>query len=215
MEPSAALRWSRLAFDVCSVLGWGAAALLALDPPTTPERAHHAFLIVAGFSGLFILALVARMVAEVKDAKSQKALGDARHGETVEHHQQAATDMATVQGKLDSLRGPSPLARSELKVRANNIAGAIRGKTVLVRVIEAMKDPPDIFEWNKNRANATKAMLFEFNNNRHEIGRILTDFEACGLSVPPEISKLMEGYEQSVDGIEALERYVRETAKDL
>src|SRR5947209_18223672 len=102
MEPSAALRWSRLAFDVCSVLGWGAAALFALDPPTTPERAHHAFSIVAGFSGLFILALVSRMVADVKDAKIPKALGAARHGETVEHPQQAATDLATVQGQLES-----------------------------------------------------------------------------------------------------------------
>jgi hypothetical protein len=78
-----------------------------------------------------------------------------------------------------------------------------------------MQDPPDIFEWNKKRANATKAMIFELNNNRYEIDRIFADFEACGLSVPPDIRKLMEGFEQRVDGIETLERYLRETAKKL
>jgi hypothetical protein len=49
-----------------------------------------------------------------------------------------------------------------------------------------------MFQWNGNLAKAYAAMVFEFNNNRHEIERALSDFETCGVIVPPEIYKLME-----------------------
>jgi hypothetical protein len=54
---------------------------------------------------------------------------------TVVFVRRSASESKEVHAKLDSLRDPSPLDRSELKVRANNIAGAIRGKVVLVRII--------------------------------------------------------------------------------
>jgi hypothetical protein len=129
------------------------------------------------------------------------------------HYGQAMEDKKALHAKLDDRHA---WLRSELKVRVPRLVGPITRTTVFLRLAEASPDDPlNMLPWHTNRADAHKDMIVEYNTHRNEIGQVLSDFETCGLSVPAEIRKLTEGFDQRVDGIEALVHYMTNTVRDL
>jgi hypothetical protein len=112
MKGGAAVRYARLAVDAVGVLGWAAAALLALEPPATAAQFEHASRVVFGLCGLFVLALATRTIVERRHEISDRRDREQRDAGRIAHDRRILddnkallTDNATLHAKLDEYHG--------------------------------------------------------------------------------------------------------------
>lgn len=195
------------------LLAWGSFVVIALSPKSEQLWRRWPSALWGGIVAM-IGTLLGLLALPDFSIPARIGLGFIALICTVIFVRRSSTESKEVHEKLDKLHDPF---RSELKVRAKNIAANIRARVVVVRVLEGHEQEhlDDWFRWNTNLAGAHRDMVFEFNKNREEVARILSDFETCGVEVPPEIHKSMEGWEQKIGGIETLERYISKTAAAL